>query len=433
MRVAFAGTPEFARAALAALHAAGFEIVLVLTQPDRPAGRGMKLAPSPVKAFALEHGLALAQPRSLRLDGSFPDDARSAREALLAARPDVMVVAAYGLILPPWVLALPRLGCLNIHASLLPRWRGAAPIQRAIEAGDARTGITIMQMDAGLDTGDMLLVETVAIAPDDSAATLQDRLAAIGPASSSRRCGSPPRAPSAHAAAERRRDLRPQDRRRPRRPSTGRRRPRPSSAGCARSTRFPARRAGSAARRSSCGAARWSTAAERPGEILPCRRRRRRRRLRREALQITELQRAGGRRVQAGAVPRRPTRWRRACAFSARVELCAPRRHLRALRRAASISRRKEPHVQSDEDGRADGGHHGAVHGDRLAAGRAQRHDDGAHRRARHELLQLLVFRQAGAEDVQRARGRRDLGAAVLRAWSPTWRGAPSCRCRAST
>jgi len=180
MRVAFAGTPGFARAALTALHAAGFEIVLVLTQPDRPAGRGMKLTPSPVKAFALEHGLALAQPRSLRLDGTAPDDARSAREALLAAGPDMMVVAAYGLILPPWVLAMPRLGCLNIHASLLPRWRGAAPIQRAIEAGDTHTGITIMQMDAGLDTGDMLLVEAVAIAPDDSASTLQDKLSAIG-------------------------------------------------------------------------------------------------------------------------------------------------------------------------------------------------------------------------------------------------------------
>ncbi len=180
MRVAFAGTPAFAGAALAALHGAGFEIALVLTQPDRPAGRGMKLLPSPVKAFALAHGLALAQPRSLRLDGKFPDDAGAAQEALLAAEVDVMVVAAYGLILPQWVLALPRLGCLNIHGSLLPRWRGAAPIQRAIEAGDARTGITIMQMDAGLDTGAMLLVEPTAIAPDDTSATLHDRLAALG-------------------------------------------------------------------------------------------------------------------------------------------------------------------------------------------------------------------------------------------------------------
>ena len=152
MKVVFAGTPEFAQLALAHLHAAGFTIPLVLTQPDRPAGRGMKLHASAVKAFALDHGLPVAQPRSLRLDGKFPDDAAMARDALIAAQADVMVVAAYGLILPPWVLAVPRLGCLNIHASLLPRWRGAAPIHRAVEAGDARTGITVMQMDAGLDT-----------------------------------------------------------------------------------------------------------------------------------------------------------------------------------------------------------------------------------------------------------------------------------------
>ena len=180
MRVAFAGTPEFAQIALARLHAAGFEIVLALTQPDRPAGRGMKLHASPVKAFALKHGIPVAQPRSLRLDGKFPDEAALGRDALLAARPDVLVVAAYGLILPQWVLDLPRLGCLNIHGSLLPRWRGAAPIHRAIEAGDERTGITIMQMDAGLDTGDMLLIESLAIAPDDSTASLHDKLAALG-------------------------------------------------------------------------------------------------------------------------------------------------------------------------------------------------------------------------------------------------------------
>ncbi len=180
MRVAFAGTPEFAQVALAQLHAAGFEVGPVLTQPDRPAGRGLKLQSSPVKAFALEHGIAVAQPRSLRLDGKFPDDARAARDALLGAPPDVLVVAAYGLILPQWVLDLPRLGCLNIHASLLPRWRGAAPIHRAIEAGDARTGITIMQMDAGLDTGDMLLAESVAIAADDSTASLHAKLAPLG-------------------------------------------------------------------------------------------------------------------------------------------------------------------------------------------------------------------------------------------------------------
>jgi methionyl-tRNA formyltransferase len=180
MRAIFAGTPEFARAALQRLHAAGFTIPLVLTQPDRPAGRGMKLQPSPVKQFALEHGIAVAQPRSLRLDGKYPDDAATARAAMQEARADVMVVAAYGLILPQWVLDLPRLGCLNIHGSLLPRWRGAAPIHRAIEAGDSETGITIMQMDAGLDTGDMLLAQRIPIAPDDTTATLHDKLAALG-------------------------------------------------------------------------------------------------------------------------------------------------------------------------------------------------------------------------------------------------------------
>lgn len=180
MRVVFAGTPEFARAAFERLHAAGFTLPLALTQPDRPAGRGMKLQPSPVKQFAQAHGIEVAQPRSLRLDGKYPDDAASARAALEAARPDVMVVAAYGLILPQWVLDLPRLGCLNIHASLLPRWRGAAPIHRAIEAGDTETGITIMQMDAGLDTGDMLLTERIRIAPDDTTGSLHDKLAPLG-------------------------------------------------------------------------------------------------------------------------------------------------------------------------------------------------------------------------------------------------------------
>ncbi len=180
LNLAFAGTPEFAQVALAGLHAAGHRLSLVLTQPDRPAGRGLKLQASPVKAFALEHGITLSQPRSLRLDGKFAEDAAGARAALEAARPDVMVVAAYGLILPQWVLDLPRLGCLNIHASLLPRWRGAAPIHRAIEAGDARTGITIMQMDAGLDTGDMLLVEDLGIAADDTTGSLHDKLAPLG-------------------------------------------------------------------------------------------------------------------------------------------------------------------------------------------------------------------------------------------------------------
>lgn len=180
MRVIFAGTPEFARVALARLHEAGFDIPLVLTQPDRPAGRGMKLQASAVKQWAESHGIPVAQPRSLRPDGKYPGDASAAQVAISAARADVMVVAAYGLILPQWVLDAPALGCLNIHGSLLPRWRGAAPIHRAIEAGDAKTGITIMQMDAGLDTGDMLLVEKVAIGPQDTTATLHDVLAALG-------------------------------------------------------------------------------------------------------------------------------------------------------------------------------------------------------------------------------------------------------------
>jgi methionyl-tRNA formyltransferase len=179
MKVAFAGTPEFARVALEAIAAAGFEIVLVLTQPDRPAGRGMKLQASPVKQLALARNWPVAQPRSLRLDGKYPEDAAAARDAIVGAELDVMVVAAYGLILPQWVLDAPRLGCLNIHASLLPRWRGAAPIHRAIEAGDEQTGITIMQMDAGLDTGDMLLGESLVIG-EDSTAQLHDRLAALG-------------------------------------------------------------------------------------------------------------------------------------------------------------------------------------------------------------------------------------------------------------
>ena len=130
MKVAFAGTPEFAREALAAILAAGFDVPIVLTQPDRPAGRGMKLQASPVKQLAQQHGIPVSQPHSLRLDGKYPDEASAARDALLAAAPDVMVVAAYGLILPQWTLDLPRLGCLNIHGSLLPRWRGAAPIHR---------------------------------------------------------------------------------------------------------------------------------------------------------------------------------------------------------------------------------------------------------------------------------------------------------------
>ncbi|WP_426148090.1 methionyl-tRNA formyltransferase [Polaromonas sp. DSR2-3-2] len=180
MRVIFAGTPEFARVALAQLHGAGFEIPLVLSQPDRPAGRGLKLQASVVKQWAESHQIPVAQPRSLRLDGKYPEDAAAAREAIEAAQADAMVVAAYGLILPQWVLDMPRLGCFNIHASLLPRWRGAAPIHRAIQAGDLETGITIMQMDAGLDTGDMLGVEKLAIQHTDTTAALHDRLAALG-------------------------------------------------------------------------------------------------------------------------------------------------------------------------------------------------------------------------------------------------------------
>ncbi len=180
LRVGFAGTPEFAAVALDALQAAGHPIALVLTQPDRPAGRGLKLTASPVKLRAVAAGIAVAQPRSLRLDGKFPDDAQAGRAALQAADLDVLVVAAYGLILPAWVLATPRRGCINIHASLLPRWRGAAPIHRAIEAGDPQTGITIMQMDEGLDTGPMLLAQAVAIEAEDTAGSLQDRLAALG-------------------------------------------------------------------------------------------------------------------------------------------------------------------------------------------------------------------------------------------------------------
>ena len=172
MRLVFAGTPEFAALALQAIVAAGHDVALVLTQPDRPAGRGMALQPSPVKKLALEKGIEVFQPLSLK------DAEAQARIAAVGA--EVMVVAAYGLILPQTVLDLPRFGCLNIHASLLPRWRGAAPIQRALLAGDAETGVCIMQMEAGLDTGPVLLREAFPILPDDTSATLHDRLAALG-------------------------------------------------------------------------------------------------------------------------------------------------------------------------------------------------------------------------------------------------------------
>ncbi|WP_341313686.1 methionyl-tRNA formyltransferase [Paraburkholderia sp. IMGN_8] len=180
LRVIFAGTPEFAAAALAAIHSAGFSVPLVLTQPDRPAGRGMKLQASPVKRYAQEHGLAVAQPPSLRRAGKFPAEAAAAIDLLCATPHDVMVVAAYGLILPQEVLDIPPYGCINIHASLLPRWRGAAPIHRAIEAGDAETGITLMQMDVGLDTGAMISEARTSISEDDTTATLHDRLAQDG-------------------------------------------------------------------------------------------------------------------------------------------------------------------------------------------------------------------------------------------------------------
>ena len=172
MRVVFAGTPDFAVAPLAAVAAAGHAIAAVLTQPDRPSGRGLAATPSAVKRAADERGIAVLQPPTLK------DAATQARLRELA--PDVMIVAAYGLILPQAVLEIPRLGAINIHASLLPRWRGAAPIQRALLAGDERTGICVMQMDAGLDTGPVLLREAVPILPEDTAATLEDKLTALG-------------------------------------------------------------------------------------------------------------------------------------------------------------------------------------------------------------------------------------------------------------
>jgi methionyl-tRNA formyltransferase len=180
LSVVFAGTPEFASAALAAIHEAGFAVPLVLTQPDRPAGRGMKLQASPVKRYAQEHGINVAQPPSLRRNGKFPAEAAAAIDLLRATPHDVMVVAAYGLLLPQEVLDIAPLGCINIHASLLPRWRGAAPIHRAIEAGDTETGITLMQMDAGLDTGAMISEVRTPIHDNDTTATLHDRLAQAG-------------------------------------------------------------------------------------------------------------------------------------------------------------------------------------------------------------------------------------------------------------
>ncbi|MGI4836120.1 MAG: methionyl-tRNA formyltransferase [Janthinobacterium lividum] len=173
MRIVFAGTPEFAADHLKALLDSPYEVVAVYTQPDRPAGRGQKLMPSPVKQLALQHSIPVYQPQTLRN----PD----AQAELAALEPDLMVVVAYGLILPQVVLDIPRLGCINSHASLLPRWRGAAPIQRAVEAGDAESGVTVMRMEAGLDTGPMLLKVSTPISGDDTGGSLHDRLAQMGP------------------------------------------------------------------------------------------------------------------------------------------------------------------------------------------------------------------------------------------------------------
>ena len=172
LRIIFAGTPDFAASALTALIGSEHEVIAVYTQPDRPAGRGRKLRASPVKEVALEHNIPVLQPNNLK-EAETQDELRSFNA-------DVMVVAAYGLILPQVVLDIPRLGCLNIHASLLPRWRGAAPIQRAIAAGDKKSGITIMQMNAGLDTGDILQLSTTPITDKDNGGDLHDRLAEIG-------------------------------------------------------------------------------------------------------------------------------------------------------------------------------------------------------------------------------------------------------------
>jgi methionyl-tRNA formyltransferase len=181
MKVVFAGTPEFAAVALRAIYEAGFAVPLVLTQPDRPAGRGMQLQASSVKQYALAHGMPVAQPLSLRTDSKDPERAEQARAAhaqLLALDYDVMVVAAYGLILPRSTLDIRP--CINIHGSLLPRWRGAAPIHRAIEAGDVDAGVTIMEMEEGLDTGPMLLIESLPIDATDTTGTLHDKVAALG-------------------------------------------------------------------------------------------------------------------------------------------------------------------------------------------------------------------------------------------------------------
>lgn len=173
LKIIFAGTPEIARMVLANILTHDFNVELVLTQPDRPAGRGMKLTPSPVKELALQHGIEVFQPVSFKKSPEAMDKIR-------ALQPDIMIVVAYGLILPQELLDIPKMGCINIHVSLLPKWRGAAPIQRAVLAGDKESGVTIMQMDAGLDTGDMLLVEKIALESNETSLSLHDKLAKLG-------------------------------------------------------------------------------------------------------------------------------------------------------------------------------------------------------------------------------------------------------------
>lgn len=172
LRIIFAGTPEFASAHLQAILDSQHQVIAAYTQPDRPAGRGQKLMPSPVKSLAMQHNIPVYQPKSLRNE--------EAQQELASLNADLMVVVAYGLILPQTVLDTPEMGCINVHGSILPRWRGAAPIQRAIGAGDSESGVTIMQMDAGLDTGDMLLKSCCPILPEDTAADLHDRLIEVG-------------------------------------------------------------------------------------------------------------------------------------------------------------------------------------------------------------------------------------------------------------
>ena len=297
MRIGFAGTPAFAAAVLGSLQDAGFAVALVLTQPDRPRGRGLNVVPSPVKRVALDGGIPVYEPATLaRVETCAP---------ILANPLDVLVVAAYGLILPPAVLAWPRHGCINVHASLLPRWRGAAPIQRALLAGDAETGVTLMQMDAGLDTGPMLDSVRVPIGPRDTAATLEHKLAAQGAhclVAHLRRLAAgtagPPVAQPADGATYAAKIQK------PKRPSTGKPPRSTSTARYARSIRRQGPRRCSPAKGSSCGArirAQFVAPGWRPARVLAT-----------EgdtivvacgdgALGIAELQPAGGRRMSAAA------------------------------------------------------------------------------------------------------------------------------------